>query len=187
MKKTTFLILIILSSLAILNGCGSDNIGPYGSSAIVDESNSVEIKDVLFTVDLINSNNNFLVTQQLLSAEIYINNEKWGEFDSDIIDVTLYNTEIENNLLVANDPIEYLFITSNQLTLDSLLTAGDYSNALNSFYQLQPGGYIAELRLVSFINEEDTITVKTRKLLDFQIAENSESVFIGNFVIDLNL
>lgn len=181
MKKS----LLTLSVIALLFSCDKENgyvdKEPVGYGGIIS-TETTNLSKIVFTLDLIYEDSLYLLADSLFGLEIYLNNRSWGYFTSTTIDTTGFNSQLVNGSHVTNDPVEYLFITNDQSSIDSLNTAGEYAIALRNLLSLQPGDYIAEIRYVSWVNTVgDTLRKPVRDLIPFTLEAGTNSLYIGQF------
>lgn len=188
--KTLFVIITCVSILLTsvhCGGYGDEDYRPQGYSGIIS-TNSTELSEIVFTLDLVYQDSLYLLADSLFSLELYLNNKKWGDFTSTIIDPSGFDALVVDNNLLSHEPVQYLFITNDQSGLDSLKTAGDYSLALRKLLSLQPGDYVAEIRYVSWKNQDNqTIRKSVRDLIPFTLDANVNSLYLGNFSSTIKL
>jgi len=184
-------LLIPFFAIAALCSCASNSDSgsgdPVGFSGIVG-SNNTALSEIVFTLDLVYEDSLYLLTDSLFSLELYLNNREWGSFTSTTIDTTGFESVKDQGNLMTNDPVQYLFVTNDQSGKDSLNTAGDYSIALRKLLSIQPGDYVAEIRYVSWINNDGELVKRpVRDLIPFTLTADMRSLYIGNFTSNIKL
>lgn len=185
MKHIYCLILGFVISLMI-TGCGADDFTdsgfPEGFDGIISSSGSSQLSRIIFTMDLSAVDSSYLLADSLYDVEIYLNNKLWGTFTSAPIDTLAYISRPIGDNLVTDYPVDFLFVTNDQSTVDTLRTAGDYSRALRELLSIVPGDYIAEVRSVSWVdNAGNPVTRPVRDLIPFKLEPSTNTLFIGNF------
>ena len=174
----------MVALLAIsLQSCSEDKYDhPVGFEGIIEQNSSTQLSSIIFTLDLTVDDSMYLLADSLFKVEVYLNNKKWGSFTSTFIDTTAFTSTLHNNNLITSQPVEYLFVTNDQSTLDTLRTAGEFSKALRDIYALSPGDFVAEIRYVSWVDRNGQVrTHAIRDLIPFKLEKDTETLYLGSF------
>jgi hypothetical protein len=116
-----------------------------------------------------------------------VNENDWGKFNSAKTDTALYQSTVINTFKVTDDIVKYPVIAPFQTAKDTITTAGEYSDLLNSYFTLEPGFYICSIESFEFKDENGIMKkVETTIIEPVEIKENLRSAFIGEFEILIN-
>ena len=188
MKKLLTILLFVL----LLQGC-SKEYSPYSysnESTIYSESNTTKFRELVLIIDpyiMIGNEKRYIVTDTLKNVRIRINNNLWNECNSFGIDTSIFVKEKTTNHYVTSTTTKYSIISPFRTSMDTLTTAGEYSDLLNNYLTLEPGNYICQVE--SFVIKQINGSLKTIKpfiVVPIEVKENSNSAFVGEFEVLIN-
>ncbi|MBP1616899.1 MAG: hypothetical protein H6Q14_726 [Bacteroidetes bacterium] len=184
-NKNLFLSCLLL--FLIVSGCGNSNdIGQFDSAVIESSTNQNKFKQITFTLDVVNNQNEYLNTSQIDSVRLKVNGKSWGVFSSESIDTTGNTSKIDGDIKFSYSKISYLVIAPYLLSTDELQTAGDFVRYLGNRIVLTPGDYICEVSDVKFRNSKNEwIWLKPHIYQNFTVVENTTSSYLGHISITI--
>jgi hypothetical protein len=180
--------IILLSILAF--ACSEDSDSDYSHSSestIYSSSKQNVLRELTFMLKpyFIHENTKkYIVVSSITNVKVLINGQEWGTFESFEIDISRINSEEVNNFYVRSEPVKYVTLAPYLISDRILTTAGEYSELLNRYISLQPGGYICQIEYIELTdNNGDTKRVYPLIAEYFEVKENTVSTYIGEFEI----
>jgi hypothetical protein len=170
-----------------LSGCGNSNdIGQFDSAVIESSSNQNKFRQITFTLDVVNDQNEYLNIHQIDSIRLKVNGKSWGVFSSESIDTTDNTTRIDRGLRFSSSSISYLVIAPYVLSTNQLQTAGDFVKYLGDRIALTAGDYVCEVSEVKFRNlGGEWIRLKPQVHKNFTVVANTTSSYLGHISITI--
>lgn len=160
-------------------------------SGVYDSGTNANLTEILFFISpyvMDNGEKKYLVTDELQSVTIQINNK--AELTNPSLPFNqdkLTDRETLDSYEVSRSEIKYPVIIDLTQTKGDPITAGDYADILNRYNQLLPGAYIC--RIVSFTirtNEGIDKTIYTPTLATaILVEEGITSLFLGEFEVEI--
>ena len=187
--------LLLIAVLLLLFGCDKEKeySSPYSclnEYAVYQTSDETVFREFLLILKpyvSVDSQKKYLAIDSITNVTIKINNKDWGSFTSLDVESTLFDTELNDGIVVTDDEVKYAVIVPFQTSKDTLTTAGEYSDLLNNQFTIDPGFYIFEIESFEFkLVTGEVLKVKTPIVEPVEITENSRNVFVGEFEIKIN-
>lgn len=178
MKTPLFALLV---SLLLFVSCSENGgLSSYESAIVETQGSQYQFNQLILLFQFKNMQGNYLVLEQVDSVRLAVNNNLWGVFTSTPIDTTQLGQHVENNFLTSSQKINYQIVAPYQIAIDTLITAGDFANYLNSRLVLEPGDYLCEIQeiIISDLNQQPH-SLKLHLYEEFQVIENTTSAFVG--------
>jgi CMP-2-keto-3-deoxyoctulosonic acid synthetase len=152
-----------------------------GGSGVVDNSTSVDFKSLMLLVNVKNSDTSFVVTEQIDSIELYLNDSFWTYATSEIYDTSKVAYTVQNNLKIASSQVNYLVLADRVETPLTTASAGDYAAYLNGVFDVNPGQYACLVKSFQLKFEDGhTETFYPNSYHVFEIKYGSSNAFVGN-------
>lgn len=172
---------IISIIIFICSSCAKD----LASANVVTSGETVEFKELLLLINLKSSDSTNLVTTQIDSIKISVNNKPWSISASDPLDTTKIDAFVQNGNLVTYTDLQYLIRAEKQIDSTNLNTAGGIANYLVNLYELKAGEYACLVESIYFKSSSGVqYTLHPMKYLIFSVEENATSAFVGEFTIN---
>ncbi|MCL2327427.1 MAG: hypothetical protein FWC39_02810 [Bacteroidetes bacterium] len=183
------LCLVVLSMFTLLTAC-SKNDAPYSyssESTIYSTSGKRVLRELMFILKpyVIHENTKkYIVTSSITNVKILINGQEWGVFESFKVDTSRINKQIADNFYVRQEPVKYVTQALYTISNEILTTAGEYSELLERYISLPPGGYVCQIEYIE-LTDNDGNTHRAYPLTTeyFEVKENIVSAYIGEFEI----
>ena len=131
----------------------------------------------------------YVLTEQLKSVSIKINGIDWGSYDSEMIDLSDYDSHQDNNVDLSYDRVYYYFKIPATKTASELSKNPELEDLLNSSNALYPGKYNLSIHSVSI--DDITNNTQTDKYYDasntVDIQQNQYTVYAGDYNLGFEL
>jgi hypothetical protein len=185
-------IALVFAVILCLSACTKTDFSPYSysnESTIYSANKSVLFREFLLLIDpyvMDGNEKKFVVCDTIKNIVIHLSNKPWGSFNSFVVDTSIFQKEIVNDLVVSNSTLKYSIIAPYLTQSDTLSTAGDYSNLLNNYLSLEPGNYILEV--ISFeVKRQDGSLKKIKPfiVIPVEVKENIRNAFVGEFEVQI--
>lgn len=160
-----------------------DGINPNVTSE--SELNGSSSLNMLLSIQVEDSS--YIVTHQIDSIEIRINDSLWGYFESTFLDTSVVEKNNSGNYFSSEYKMEYLVMGTAEEKDVTFSTAGDYARYLNGIEEIKPGTYICLIR--SFVLTDLYGKRKKyypMKYVPFTIESGEQSIFIGSITLEIN-
>ena len=188
-----FFIFLSCATPSASSGESSDYYDNDNSTNVITNASSYSsVKNLIFLMSLKyndQTNDNYLVTDQIKSIRIKLNNKNLGVYDSVKYDISEIEKTTKNNFYIRKEKYQYqviLKMVNTDLTGDT--TAGDYAKIMNG--ALSTGDYIFEIDNLEFSSTLDTTLTKKinpHYLKYFSIKESADNFFVGDLELMINL
>jgi hypothetical protein len=184
---------IVLCSFFLIFSCSKDNdlngYSYYSESTIYSSTTTVQFREVLLTIKpyiVLENVKKFIVTDSLLNVKVKMNNTSWSTSNSLFLDTTSLADEVYGEFIITDSPIKYSIIARFEPTKDTLTTAGEYSDLLRNYMNIEPGVYFC--RVESFeIKLADGSAKKVVPLISemVEIKDSMRSLYLGDFEVEV--
>ncbi|MDL2241558.1 hypothetical protein LJB91_01455 [Bacteroidales bacterium OttesenSCG-928-L03] len=184
---------LILSALFLFVACEKDDPLAYydSSSSVYSSSNQVCFSTItLFMKPYVMHEGvkKYIATEQIFNLEISVN-EFWSKaFDSYTYDILRLNPQARtDDFYILDKPVPYAFEIDVAMVPEELVTAGDYAQLLNKYWNLQPGAYICRINSLDILTLSGEIRrIYTPTLVaSLEIKEGVASVHLGEFEVEI--
>ncbi len=156
------------------------------SDNIVSSVSNNRFEKLLILVNLKNTDSTYVLTEQVDSVEIYLNDQFLGSFTSSAVDVDLIASFPMENLNVTTQKINYLIQAEQDYSLIEVNTAGDYAAILNEHFEILPGDYVVLIKRFRMNdNTETPIEYFPYYYSNFTVESQSSSVYLGEITIEI--
>lgn len=181
MKK---LILLIPLSLFLLSGCGKEDSN--ASKNVVTENETIQFKEILLLLNIKTSDSTYLVVNTIDSVNLYINGSYWSKINSIPTDTTNIARFTIGNRTFTKNKLNYLIIASQDINEPNYTTAGEFSQYLNSFLDLETGEYACLIESFKIKSNDNSIQKYFPYVYaTFKVTENTASAFAGEIEIKI--
>jgi len=189
MKFISRATIVCIGFIFSMTSC-SDNESPYSyssASTIYSESNQRVLRELMFILQPYKMHENskqYIVVSSIDKIRVLINGEEWGEFSSFEIDVSSIKKETSENFYVRSEPVRYVTKAPFVISNETFTTAGEYSELLNRYLSLQPGGYICQIVSIELTDNNGNKHRAYPMIAEyFEVKENVVSSYIGEFEV----
>ncbi len=177
----------------LLIKCSKEDYSPYfysNESTIFSDSKTTKFREFVIIIVpyvLTGDEKKYIVTDTIKNVRIKVNNQLWGIYHSFAIDTSIFVKEKLINFYSTRTKTKYSIIAPYKTSLDTLKTAGAYSDLLNNYLAMEPGNYICQLESFD-IKQIDgkKRTVKPFIVFPVEVRENSRSALAGEFEVQVN-
>lgn len=147
---------------------------------------SVTFEEILMLINVKTNDSTYLVVQSVDSVKIYINDYYWTSINSQLVDTSKVDKEIDGVRFVTGNKLNYLVIADQEIEQPEYTTAGDYAAYLNAAYELEPGEYacMIESFQVTF-NDQSTQTYYPFAYKMFVVEDDTRSASVGEFELNI--
>ncbi|MBB4037051.1 hypothetical protein GGR21_002965 [Dysgonomonas hofstadii] len=185
--STIFIILLLLWGVS----CSDDDyaVYTYDDPTIYSSSNKVLLTEViLFLSPYIEDagQKKYIVADNLSNLFLTVNKRGWQPAGSYQIDtLNLKQKETVGNYRVTVQKLLYPFAVNIRVSSEGISTAGEYSDLLNNYLNLQPGSYICNIESFDIkLADGRSKTVYTPNLIcPLEVKENYASANLGEFEV----
>ncbi len=186
MKKIPILLLAILVSACSKQD--DDSPPTYSSeSTIYSSTKQSVLRELMLMIKPYTIHENtkeYIVVPSVNNIKVLINGKEWGLFSSSELDVSQINKDVANDFNVKTTPVKYVVRAPYLSSTTILTTAGEYSDLLDRYISLQPGGYVCQIEYFELTDNNGNIHRIFPLIAEyFEVKENTVSAFIGEFEI----
>jgi hypothetical protein len=190
--KNYFCALFFILPLLLFSCEEEDELTAYtynSESTIFNQSNQVQFREVLFTIKpYLNAGGTkkFIVTDTLLNVKVKMNNTLWSTAKSLAIDTAGVQKQTMGSFQVSDYNLKYSIIANYQPEKTTLTTAGEYSDLLRAYMNIEPGVYFCQVESFE-IKLPDGTRRKVIPLISEMvvITTNTRSLFLGEFEVEI--
>jgi hypothetical protein len=186
-------LLFVLLSVCMLFNCTKDeslNGYSYASeSTIFSSESTVQFREVLLVIRpfiLSGDTKKFIVSDSLLNVKVKMNNTLWSTVNSLSLDTSAVENEIYGNFVVTELPLKYSIIAKFVPEKTTLTTAGEYSDLLRKYMNIEPGVYFCQVESFE-IKLSDGSLKKVVPLISemIEITDKTRSLYLGEFEVEI--
>jgi hypothetical protein len=190
--KRLFIALFAFLPLLFISCEKEDTLTGYtyqSESTIFNQSNQVQFREVLFTIKpyiMAGGVKKFIVTDTLLNVKVKMNNTLWSTTKSLALDTSGVQKQTLGLFQVSDYNLKYSVIANYQPEKTVLTTAGEYSDLLRAYMNIEPGVYFCQVESFE-IRLADGSRRKTVPLISemVEITANTRSLFLGEFEVEI--
>jgi len=179
--------------ILLMMGCSKSDFTPYSyssDSTIYSDTKTTQLRELVIIIDpfiLIDNEKRYIVTDTIKNVIVRINNKLWGNFNSFAIDTSIFVKGKTTNFYSTNTVTKYSIIAPYTTSMDTLKTAGNYSDLLNNFLTLEPGAYICQIESFDMKQIDGTIKkIKPFIVVPVEVKENTKSALVGEFEVQIS-
>ncbi|MGB0167022.1 MAG: hypothetical protein ACPF8V_09230 [Luteibaculum sp.] len=171
-------ILVFALFIVSLLACNKDD--SVAGRNTVNESRTVEFRELSMLVNIEDDNSNFLVLEKIDSLQLRIGDFITLTVPSLAVDTSRINKFQSGNFWVSTKKVSYLVIARPEVEPEEYETAGQYAEFLNQILELEPGEYVCLIEAV-YLKDRNGVATEFFPMAytNFTVEENTVSSFAG--------
>lgn len=135
---------LLVTASCLMSSCLSDPTERLTEGEIISgETDMNSYQSIVLSLNVKTADNAYLVVESLEDVELYINDTHWTTLSTQPINITDINKYEQDNMLLTNDKVNYVFVANQQLDKElEYTTTGDIIDYMNAIRTLDAGEYM---------------------------------------------